>query len=70
MEGFRPPIIYLSNILPLVVLFLDFFLNRVVIAYKHLIINLILTFVYFFATYIGQLALLGRPIYKFHLSWF
>lgn len=44
-------------------------MNRVVIAYKHLILNVGLTAIYFFATYLGQLAMLGRPIYRDWLSW-
>lgn len=38
-------------------------------SYKHLIVSVVLTGVYFFGTYVGQLAQQGKPIYGQYLNW-
>jgi hypothetical protein len=52
----RIPIIWLSHLLPLSVLVIDFFLNKLIMAYKHVWINVLLMALYFFCTYVGQIA--------------
>lgn len=51
----RIPILYLSHIIPLIGILLDFALNRVVLSYKHLVVSLLFTLLYFFASFVGQL---------------
>jgi hypothetical protein len=54
---------------PLFALTIDFILNSLVISYLHLPINIALLTLYFFASFIGQLAQKGIAIYLHNLDW-
>ena len=61
-SSFRVPVIYLSNILPLAILFLDFGVNGLRVNYKLLLLNLFFVVVYFVIAFLGEVAM-SEPIF-------
>ena len=53
---------YLSNILPIAFLMIDFIFNGLKINYKIIIVNLVLLVLYLIITALGEVAM-GDPIY-------
>lgn len=68
-DSWRIYFIWAAHIVPLLALMIDFALNRLVMAYWHVLISIALTGLYFFGTYVGQLAQQTKAIYLHHLSW-
>ncbi|CDW90199.1 UNKNOWN [Stylonychia lemnae] len=67
-EQWRGYVIFLSVIMPLVALIVDFFINRLVMSQKHMILTVLLTVLYIFLSFLGSLAQ-NRPVYGDHLGY-
>ena len=61
-DYFRIPVFYLSNLLPLAILCVDFGMNGLKMSYKLVFLNIFLLILYFFITILGEL-IMGEPIY-------
>ena len=67
-EQWRGVVVFIASYTPILVLFIDFVMNKLVISYKHLITNVVLLGFYFLGTFFGSL-IQGRPIYANHLAY-
>lgn len=67
-EPWRSQVVLVSVIAPLVALTSDFLCNRLVMSYKHLIVNILFTALYLFLSFLGSIAQ-NRPIYGNHLGY-
>ena len=57
LKGYRIPVFYISTILPLVLLLIDFSMNAIKFNYKFIILNLFILLLYFVVTVLGELAM-------------
>ena len=61
--------LHVAGTVPLIALTIDFIFNNLVFGHHHIIVNLVVTFIYLFAAFIGS-AVQRRPVYANHLGFF
>jgi len=64
----RGVVVFIATYFPIVVLTIDFLVNRIVFSYKHLLFNILTFLLFVFATFIGSVAQ-DRPAYANHLAF-
>lgn len=67
-EQWRAYVLIFSVLVPALALLSDFFTNRLVMSYKHLIVNVVFLALYLFLTFLGSTAQ-NRPVYGNHLGY-
>lgn len=67
-DQWRGVVVFVATYFPMFALLVDFTMNRLVLSYKHLIVNLIILGLYFFVAFVGSM-IQDRPIYANHLPF-
>ena len=67
--SYRWKALQISNYLPPLMLFLDMFMNKIRIPWHHVFYTVMITTVYFFFTYVGQIIQGDEAVYYQRLNW-